>query len=97
MHESQLPTVPQFFARRAYRLLLADRLTWYRTVPTKDQILVPETLLKKRKSQEKERADKAEERETKKKVWCPSLRLAAGYGDDTYPYSRLAAAMMLFC
>ncbi|TKA80544.1 60S ribosomal protein L7 [Friedmanniomyces simplex] len=37
------------------------------TVPTKDQILVPETLLKKRKSQEKERADKAEERETKKK------------------------------
>ncbi|KAK0940569.1 60S ribosomal protein L7 [Friedmanniomyces endolithicus] len=37
------------------------------TVPTKDQILVPETLLKKRKSQEKERADKAEEREPKKK------------------------------
>ncbi|KAK4570119.1 60S ribosomal protein L7 [Recurvomyces mirabilis] len=37
------------------------------SIPTKDQILVPETLLKKRKSQEKERADKAEERETKKK------------------------------
>lgn len=29
---------------------------------------MPETLLKKRKSQEKERADKAEQRETKKKV-----------------------------
>ncbi|KAK5714946.1 60S ribosomal protein L7 [Elasticomyces elasticus] len=37
------------------------------SVATKDQILVPETLLKKRKSQEKERADKAEEREEKKK------------------------------
>ena len=40
----------------------------YRSVPTQDQILVPETLLKKRKSQEKERAEKAEQRETKKKV-----------------------------
>jgi large subunit ribosomal protein L7e len=30
--------------------------------------LVPETLLKKRKSQEKERAEKAQEREAKKKV-----------------------------
>ena len=29
---------------------------------------MPETLLKKRKSQEKERADKAEQREAKKKV-----------------------------
>jgi len=40
----------------------------YRSVPTKDQILVPETLLKKRKSQEKERAEKAADRDTKKKV-----------------------------
>ena len=40
----------------------------HRSVPTKDQILVPETLLKKRKSQEKERAEKAEQREAKKKV-----------------------------
>ncbi|OQO01296.1 60S ribosomal protein L7 [Cryoendolithus antarcticus] len=37
------------------------------SVPTKDQILVPETLLKKRKSQEKERAEKAAERDTRKK------------------------------
>jgi len=37
------------------------------SVPTKDQILVPETLLKKRKSQEKERADKAAQRDSKKK------------------------------
>lgn len=40
----------------------------YRTVATKDQILVPETLLKKRKSQEKERAEKVAAREQKKKV-----------------------------
>ena len=38
------------------------------TVPTKDQVLVPETLLKKRKSQEKARAEKAAEIEQKKKV-----------------------------
>ncbi|KAF2715909.1 60S ribosomal protein L7 [Polychaeton citri CBS 116435] len=36
-------------------------------VPTQDQILVPETLLKKRKSQEKERSEKQQERETRKK------------------------------
>lgn len=38
------------------------------SVPTKDQVLVPETLLKKRKSQEKARAEKAAETEKKKKV-----------------------------
>ncbi|KAI7262946.1 60S ribosomal protein [Hortaea werneckii] len=37
------------------------------SIPTKDQVLVPETLLKKRKSQEKERAEKQQQRETKKK------------------------------
>ncbi|KAI5926433.1 60S ribosomal protein L7 [Camillea tinctor] len=38
------------------------------TVPTKEQILVPETLLKKRKSQEKARAEKAAEIESRKKA-----------------------------
>ena len=38
------------------------------TVATKDQVLVPETILKKRKSQEKARAEKAAEIEQKKKV-----------------------------
>lgn len=38
------------------------------TVPTKDQILVPETLLKKRKSQEKARAEKAAATEKQKKA-----------------------------
>jgi hypothetical protein len=37
-------------------------------VPTHDQVLVPETLLKKRKSQEKAREERAAELEKKKKV-----------------------------
>ena len=39
-----------------------------RTVPTSNDILVPETLLKKRKSQEKEREAKAAETEKRKAV-----------------------------
>jgi large subunit ribosomal protein L7e len=39
-----------------------------RSVPTHDNILVPETLLKKRKSQEKARAERLAEVEKKKKV-----------------------------
>ncbi|KAI1189643.1 60S ribosomal protein L7 [Nemania serpens] len=38
------------------------------SVPTQDQVLVPETLLKKRKSQEKARAEKSAEIEQKKKA-----------------------------
>ena len=38
-------------------MLIFDLL--YRTVPTQNQVLVPETLLKKRKSQEKARAELA--------------------------------------
>jgi large subunit ribosomal protein L7e len=38
------------------------------TVPTKDQVTVPETLLKKRKSQEKARAEKSAEIDKKKKA-----------------------------
>ena len=50
-------------------------LIWmlYRTVPTKDQVLVPETLLKKRKSQEKARAERSAEIEKRKKVSAPPL------------------------
>lgn len=40
----------------------------HRSVPTEDQILVPETLLKKRKSQEKAREEQSAEREKLKKV-----------------------------
>ena len=38
------------------------------TVPTQDQILVPETLLKKRKSQEKERESRAQELQKRREV-----------------------------
>ena len=50
---------------------------------------MPETLLKKRKSQEKERADKAQDREAKKKV-CLQVSLAVLYSDDTTTSFRLA-------
>lgn len=43
-----------------------------RSVPTENEILVPETLLKKRKSQEKQREERSAELEKKKKV-RPSL------------------------
>lgn len=45
-----------------------NRLISSRSVATVDQILVPETLLKKRKSQEKAREEKSAELEKKKKV-----------------------------
>lgn len=38
------------------------------SVPTQDQVLVPETLLKKRKSQEAARAARREEAEKRKQV-----------------------------
>lgn len=38
------------------------------STPTQEQILVPETLLKKRKSQEKAREERSAELEKKKKV-----------------------------
>jgi len=58
-------------------------------VPTEDQILVPETLLKKRKSQEKQREERAAEVEKKKKVSIPKactvvIKQFCGHGDDTY-------------
>lgn len=40
----------------------------HRTVPTENEILIPETLLKKRKSQEKQREERSAELEKKKKV-----------------------------
>jgi len=45
-----------------------NKLISNRTVATVDQILVPETLLKKRKSQEKAREERSAELEKKKKV-----------------------------
>ena len=48
----------------------------YRSVPTEDEILVPETLLKKRKSQEKAREERSAELEKKKKVGHSFLPLS---------------------
>ena len=63
-------------------------------MPTEDEILVPETLLKKRKSQEKAREERSAEVEKKKKVGpCfppvpPPLEEIVDMddGDDTYQY-----------
>jgi len=57
------------------------------SIPTKDEILVPETLLKKRKSQEKEREAKTAERDAKRKVCQQELFLFSCFscGDDTTP------------
>ena len=60
-------------------------------MPTEDEILVPETLLKKRKSQEKAREERSAELEKKKKVGHTFLYFSpleeavhVGDGDDTY-------------
>lgn len=43
------------------------------SIPTKDQVLVPETLLKKRKSQEQARAERRAESDKKKQVGFSTL------------------------
>lgn len=61
-------------------------------MPTEDEILVPETLLKKRKSQEKAREERSAELGKKKKVghnflpaFLPLVDAVVVYdGDDTY-------------
>lgn len=55
-----------------------------RSVPTDNEILVPETLLKKRKSQEKQREERSAELEKKKKVrsWFFSMHLTCKTAND---------------
>lgn len=72
-----------------------------RSVPTHDHILVPETLLKKRKSQEKARAEKSAEIEKKKKVGdsiSPNLnnRRDAQPFEATRPMSMLLLQITIF-
>ena len=60
-------------------------------MPTEDEILVPETLLKKRKSQEKAREERSAELQKRKKVghnFLPPLEEAMHVddGDDIYQY-----------
>lgn len=59
----------------------------YSTVPTHDQILVPETLLKKRKSQEKARAERTADADKKKKV-SDDFPTYSGERGDEQPYPR---------
>jgi len=67
----------QFQLGESFRISAADLtdpgFSRHRTAPTKDQVLVPETLLKKRKSQEKAREQSLAEREKRKKVGYTSL------------------------
>jgi hypothetical protein len=58
-------------------------------VPTHDQILVPESLLKKRKSQEKARAERAAELEKNKKV--SSNFLTVWYGGTVVMHNTNSA------
>ena len=57
-----------------------------RSVPTHDDIMVPETLLKKRKSQEKAREERSAELQKKKKVGVESYikKGNCSDGDDIY-------------
>jgi hypothetical protein len=66
---------------------VTDSVPPHRTVPTKDQVLVPETLLKKRKSQEKAREQRAADLEKRKKVGTPSHAATILLGDDKYHYA----------
>ena len=59
---------PQALPHTFWYAGLRTNLICYSTVPTHDHILVPETLLKKRKSQEKARAERSAEIEKKKAV-----------------------------
>lgn len=64
----QFPTRRIIQSSIGQTILTLPFLAKYRSVPTEDQILVPETLLKKRKSQEKQREEHQAELQKKKKV-----------------------------
>jgi hypothetical protein len=59
------------------------------SVPTQDQVLVPETLLKKRKSQEAARAERRAEVDAKKKVGSSSqMQFPCIYHFPTPPFQQ---------
>jgi large subunit ribosomal protein L7e len=72
----------------------------HRTVPTLNDILVPETLLKKRKSQEKARAERAAEQDKRKKankekrgvIFKRAEKYVKEYRDDEREKIRLSRA-----
>lgn len=69
-------------------------ICYCRTVPTNDQILVPETLLKKRKSQEKARAERSAALEKKKAV-SSIPRLSFSDVMDIMPSTRHSLSLLL--
>ena len=71
--------------------LWMDCTDLHSTVPTQDQVLVPETLLKKRKSQEQARAVQREEAEKKKAVstFFFLFFVSVNFCDDKFHHMRL--------
>ena len=70
----------------------------YRSVPTHDDIMVPETLLKKRKSQEKAREEKSAELQKRKKVWyCWNFCYLVGCYTMVMIYTILATRLSSQC
>jgi hypothetical protein len=65
-----------FSFRTGYTDFSTFSIPKYSSVPTNNQVLIPETLLKKRKSQEQARAARTAELEEKKKV---------SFGPVSYP------------
>merc|ERR1712134_236985 len=62
------------------------------TVPTNDQIMVPETLLKKRKSQEKARAERTEAQEKRQVIFQRAEKYVKEYRDAEREKIRLSRA-----
>ena len=67
------------------------------SAPTKDQVLVPETLLKKRKSQEQARAARLEELQKRKEVSVMLFSLRQLIGDDNFLYATRLRSMLSLC
>ena len=59
------------------------------SIPSKDEILVPETLLKKRKSQEKERESRAADLKKKREVRAQNNLLHPYYVVMIFTHTRL--------
>ncbi|KFH41655.1 60S ribosomal protein L7-like protein [Hapsidospora chrysogenum ATCC 11550] len=91
---------PSPYLSRGYAGLRTDLSCSSSSVPTKDQVLVPETLLKKRKSQEKARAErtaaiekkKAANKEKRQVIFKRAEKYVQEYRDAEREKIRLARA-----
>lgn len=84
----------------SYMMIDYTDIGCYSTVPTEDHVLVPETLLKKRKSQEKAREARSEELAKKKEVSYNFLFYICSVGGlvmiPTIPATRLSGQCCRF-